>query len=88
MAVFMVTGDFDPEADLPQMNSVLAEEVAQVQALKAEGRLGSVHISVTRGRVFLEINAGDAAAARTTVESLPMAKWWKIDIYPTVGPPG
>ena len=87
MATFMVIGAFDPEVDLPQMSTVLAEEVAQVQFLKYEGRLGSVHISPSRGRVFLEIIAKDAAEAQATAETLPMAKWWSIDIYPTVGPP-
>jgi muconolactone delta-isomerase len=87
MATFMVIGQFDPETDLPLMGTVVAEEVAQVQILKSEGRLGSVHISPTRGRVFLEVIGDDAAAAQATVETLPMAKWWEIDIYPTVGPP-
>ena len=83
----MVIGAFDPEVDLPLMSTVLAEEVAQVQILKGQGRLGSVHISPSRGRVFLEIIAADTAEAQATTETLPMAKWWSIDIYPTVGPP-
>lgn len=87
MATFMVIGAFDPEVDLPLMSTVLAEEIAQVQILKGQGRLGSVHISPTRGRVFLEIIAEDTAEAQATTETLPMAKWWSIDVYPTVGPP-
>ena len=69
------------------MNSVIAEEVAQVQVLRAEGRRGSLHLSPLRGRVFMEVFAEDQDAARTTVQTLPMAKWWDIDIYPTVAPP-
>ena len=88
MATFMVIGAFSPEADLPLMSTVLAEEVAQVKALQSEGRLGSVHISPARGRVFLEVIAEDGDAANATVQTLPMAKWWTIDVYPTVGPPG
>ena len=87
MATFMVIGAFDPEVDLPLMSTVLAEEVAQVQILKGQGRLGSVHISPSRGRVFLEIIAADITEAQATTETLPMAKWWSIDVYPTVGPP-
>ena len=83
----MVIGEFDPVTDLPLMSSVIAEEVAEVQILKSEGRLGSVHVSPTRGRVFLEVTAEDAAAAQTTVQTLPMAKWWDIDVHPTVGRP-
>ena len=40
MPTFMVIGAFNPETDLPLMNTVLADEVAQVNALKGEGRLG------------------------------------------------
>ena len=87
MTTFMVIGQFNPETDLPQMNAVLDEEIAMVHTLKSAGRLGSVHISPARGRVFLEIIAEDASAAEATVHTLPMAKWWEIDVYPTVGPP-
>jgi len=87
MATFMVVASFSPETDLPLMNSVIAEEVAQVRTLTSEGRLGSVHISPARGRVFLEVHADDAGSASATVETLPMAKWWTFDVYPTVGLP-
>lgn len=87
MATFIVVADFSPETDLPQMNAVIAEEVAQVRQLTAEGRLGAVHVSPSRGRVFLEVLAEDEAAALSTVQSLPMAKWWELDLFPTMTPP-
>ncbi len=83
---FMVMAGFSPETDLPQMKSVITEEAAQVQVLRAERRLGAVHVSVGRGKVFLEVLADDEAAARATVQTLPMATWWDIDIYPTTAP--
>lgn len=87
MPTFMVVAAFSPETDLPQMNAVVAEEVARVHALRAEGRLGAVHVSPARGRVFLEVHEADAAAARSTVDSLPMARWWEIDVHETMAPP-
>lgn len=87
MATFIAVASFSPESDLPQMNTVLAEEVAQGRLLTAEGRLGAVHISPTRGRVFLEVHADDEAGARATVDTLPMARWWEIDLFPTMTPP-
>lgn len=87
MGTFIVVASFSPQTDLPQMNAVIAEEVAQVRALTAEGRLGAVHISPAWGRVFLEVHADDEAAATATVETLPMAKWWSLDVYPTMAPP-
>lgn len=87
MATFIAVASFSPDSDLPQMNTVIAEEVAQVRLLTAEGRLGAVHVSPTRGRVFLEVHAEDDAEARAAVESLPMATWWEIDLFPTMTPP-
>jgi muconolactone delta-isomerase len=87
MGTFIAVATFSPETDLPQMNNVIAEEVAQVRKLTEEGRLGAVHISPARGRVFLEVRAGNETDARATVELLPMATWWAIDVFPTVGPP-
>ena len=69
------------------MTGVIDEEVAQVCVLTAEGRLKAVHISPMRGRVFLEVIAESEGEAKATVESLPMAQWWEIDIYPTMVPP-
>ncbi len=85
--MFITAASFSPQDDLPKMSAVIAEEVALVEALTAEGRLGAVHISPTRGRLFLEVRAAAESDARATVLTLPMAKWWDIDIYPTMGPP-
>ncbi len=87
MGTFMVIAGFSPDTDLPLINAVVAEEVAQVQLLRADGRMGAVHVSPAKGRVFLEVLAESEDDARATVETLPMAKWWDIEIYPTVGPP-
>lgn len=86
MATFIAVASF-AETDLPLMRAVIEEEVAQVRVLTAEGRLKAVHVSPTRGRVFLEVSAASEEEARATVESLPMAQWWEIEIYPTMAPP-
>lgn len=87
MGTFIAVASFSPETDLPQMNAVISEEVAQVRTLVAEGRLGAVHVSIARGRAFLEVHAEDEISARATVETLPMARWWDIDLFPTMTPP-
>lgn len=84
--LFMAVVSFSPERDLPQIMAVIPEEVAQVQRLTAEGRLGAVRVSASRGRVFLEVFAEDDIAARATVETLPMSKWWDIEIFPITEP--
>lgn len=87
MGTFIAMARFSPETDLPETRTVIAEEVAQGQALRAEGRLGAVHISSAKGRVFLEVTADDEESAAATVETLPMAKWWEIEIFSTQGLP-
>ena len=87
MATHIAVASFSPETDLPSMMTVLTEEVARVRQLTAEGRLRAVHISPARGRAFLEVMAESEDEAKATVESLPMAQWWEIEVYPTMVPP-
>lgn len=87
MGTFIAVVSFSPENDLPQMNTVIAEEIEQVRVLTAQGRLGAVHISPARGRAFFEVRAEDEPAALETVSSLPMAKWWEIETFPTMAAP-
>jgi len=84
---YIAVASFSPETEMPLMTAVIAEEVAQVRALTEEGRLKGVHVSPTRGRVFLEVIAESEEEAKATVETLPMSQWWEIDVYPTMGPP-
>ena len=86
MTTHIVVSTFRPGTDMRDVFAVVDQERAQVAALVADGRLGSVHLSPERGTVFLEIFAEDAATARATVASLPMAKWWELDIYPINAP--
>lgn len=87
MSTFIAVASFSPETDLPLMSAVIAEEVTQVHRLTEEGRLKAVHVSPMRGRVFLEVIADSEDEARATVETLPMAQWWDIEVFPTMVPP-
>ena len=87
MPTFIAVASFSPETDLPLMYAVVDEEAAQVRTLTSQGRLKAVHASPARGRAFLEVIAESEHEARATVETLPMAQWWEIDVYPTMAPP-
>ena len=79
----MVVSTFRPGTDMAEVMQVVAEEQAKVAELKAAGQIGAIFLStVTRATVFLEIFADDDESARAIVTSLPMAKWWDIDIFP------
>ena len=86
MTTHVVVCTFKPETDMSAVVAVVAEERAQVAALVAAGRMGTVHLSPERGTVFLEVFADDVDAARATAESLPMAAWWDLDVFPTAAP--
>ena len=86
MAAFMVVATFKEGTVMDEVFAVVAEEQAQVAALAADGRLGTVQLSLARGTVFIETFADDADAAKATVETLPMAKWWDLDVFPLAPP--
>ena len=86
MSTFMMVCTFKEGTAMDEVFAVVAEEQAQVKALKEAGRLGSVQLALARGTVFLEIFADDAAGAEATVHTLPMAAWWDLDAF-AVGAP-
>lgn len=83
---FIVIARFLPQTDMTEIRAHIPAERAQVAILKEAGRLGTVHLAMPRGTVFLEVFAEDAAAATVTVQTLPMARYWELDVYPIVAP--
>ncbi|MCX6049213.1 MAG: hypothetical protein NT075_29280, partial [Chloroflexi bacterium] len=77
---------FKPNTNMNEVFAVVGEERAQVGVLKDAGRLGSLHISLARGTIFLEIFAPDEAQAVAIVNSLPMSRCWNLDLYSTPEP--
>ncbi|MFZ4515884.1 MAG: muconolactone Delta-isomerase family protein [Acidimicrobiia bacterium] len=87
MAQFMVVSMFKEGTVMDEVFAVVAEEQAKVRQLVDEGLLGSIYLATAaRGTVFLETFADDAEAAADIVRTLPMAKWWDLDVYP-LNPP-
>lgn len=83
MSLFIVMARFRPDTDMQEVYAVAPEEKAQVLALREQGRIGAVHISLPRQTVFIETFADAEEQARETVETLPMARWWDLDCFPT-----
>jgi hypothetical protein len=86
MNTFIVVATFKPNTNMQEVFAVVNEERAQVAVLRSAGQLGFVHLSLARSTVFLEILAADETQARAVVNSLPMSRWWDLDLYPTVEP--
>lgn len=84
---FMVVCTFTPGTDIAEVMALVAEEQAKVAELKELGSIGAVYLSTReRGTVFLEVFADSNEEARETVVSLPMARWWDLDIFPINAP--
>ncbi|MEI7746403.1 MAG: muconolactone Delta-isomerase family protein [Actinomycetota bacterium] len=82
MDAFMVVATFIDDTEMSEVFAVVAEEQARVKVLEAEGKISSIHLSLARGTVFIETHAENAQEAELTIQSLPMAKWWKLEIFP------
>ena len=87
MDTFMMICRFREGTAMDEVFAVVAEEQAQVKVLEAEGRIGSIHLSLARGTVFIETFAEDPEHAEATIRTLPMAQWWNLDLYPLTPAP-
>ncbi|MEY4025072.1 MAG: hypothetical protein RL438_585 [Actinomycetota bacterium] len=87
MEKFMVVCTFKQGAEMKHVYSVVAEEQAKAAELQAAGKIGAIHLAtISRGTVFIETFAENLEEATSTIESLPMAAWWDIDVFPLSAP--
>jgi hypothetical protein len=86
METFMVICTFKPDTIMDDVFAVVAEEQAQVAVLEDQGRVGAIDLSLARGTVFIKTFAEGPAEAAATIETLPMAKWWDLDVFPIATP--
>lgn len=86
MQPFMVICRFKEGTDMGDVMAVIEEEQAQVKVLENQGRIGSIHLSLARSTVFIEVFADDESGADATVRTLPMSRWWELDVYLLAGP--
>lgn len=87
MNKYMVLCTFTPGTEMSDVYAVVAEEQAKASQLQLEGKIGSIHLAtISRGTVFIEVNATTDEEATAIVQSLPMSQWWNIDVYPLSAP--
>lgn len=87
MDKFMVVCEFKRGTVMSDVYDVVAEEQAKAAELQAAGKLGPIHLAtLSRGTVFIETFATSVDEATSIVESLPMAVWWDIDVFPLSAP--
>ena len=87
MNKFMVVCTFKEGTVMSDVYDVVAEEQAKAAELQSAGRIGPIHLAtISRGTVFIETFATSVEEATAIVQSLPMAVWWDIDVFPLSAP--
>ena len=87
MDKFMVVCVFKKGTVMSDVYDVIAEEQAKAAELQSAGKIGPIHLAtISRGTVFIETFATSVDEATSIVESLPMAVWWDIDVFPLSAP--
>jgi muconolactone delta-isomerase len=87
MEKFMVVCTFKPGTEMSDVYSVVAEEQTKAAELQSAGKIGVIYLAtLSRGTVFIETFAENLEEATKTIQSLPMAVWWDLDVYPLSAP--
>ena len=87
MEKFMVVCTFKQGTEMSDVYTVVAEEQAKAAELRTAGKIGDIHLAtLSRGTVFIETFAATLEEATSIIQSLPMAIWWDIDVFPLSAP--
>jgi muconolactone delta-isomerase len=82
----MVVGKLRADTDLTEFQALRADEQKQLQVLRSEGRVGAHYVSPGRGATFIEMIATDEKELEETLDTLPFARFFDVEVYPTVPP--
>ena len=88
MQTFMVVSTFKPKATMEEIQALIPAEQARAKELEALGVITSIKISMPRRTAFIEAVGESQEKVMTAILSLPMAKIWDIEVFPTTPPAG
>ena len=87
MDKFMVVCTFKKGTEMSDVYAVIPQEQAKAAELQSAGKIGPIHLAtISRGTVFIETFASSMEEATSIIQSLPMATWWDIDVFPLSAP--
>ena len=74
--------------ELLHLHGVAGEQlwVLTVEALRSEGKIGAHYVSQPRKATFIEVIAADEKQVAETLATLPFARFFDVDVYPTAPP--
>lgn len=83
---FMVVGTLRDDTDLAEFAALREDEQKQLEVLRSQGKLGAHYVSPARRATFIEIIAADREQVAETLATLPFARFFDADVYPTTPP--
>ncbi len=83
---FMVFATLRDDTDLTEFAALREDEQKQLAVLRSEGRIGAHYVSPARRATFIEVIAADEAQVAETLATLPFARFFDADVYPTTPP--
>ncbi|OXM62689.1 muconolactone Delta-isomerase family protein [Amycolatopsis vastitatis] len=83
---FMVFATLRDDTDLTEFAALREDEQKQLEVLRSEGRIGAHYVSPARRATFIEVVADDEAQVAETLATLPFARFFDADVYPTTPP--
>ena len=83
---FMVVGTLRADTDFVEFNALREDERRQLEVLRSAGRIGAHYVSPARRATFIEVIAADEKAMAETLDTLPFARLFDVDVYPTTPP--
>jgi muconolactone delta-isomerase len=83
---FMVVALLRDDTDFTEFAALREDEHKQLEVLRSAGRIGAHYVSPTRRATFLEVIAADENAVAETLATLPFARFFDADVYPTAAP--
>lgn len=84
----MVVATFKEGVTPEDIRALIPAEQAQAKLLEEQGLLGSIKVAMPKRTVFLESFGEDDASVLETIQSLPLAAMWDIEVFPTTPPAG
>ena len=83
---FMVAAILRDDTDLAEFAALREAEQKQLEVLRSEGRIGAHYVSPARRATFIEVIAADEKHVAETLATLPFARFFDADVYPTTPP--
>ena len=83
---FMVVATVRDDTNFAEFAGLRDDEQKQLEVLRSGGRIGAHYVSPARRATFIEIIAADEKQVAETLATLPFARFFDVDVYPTTPP--